>query len=155
MSKKTKASVKDGRLTVFASDARTPSVNAWGLDQVSSGAFEVAPAENEGSALVFKPGGKKAAETVAVYNTAKQAGEALETVFAALNSRGKSNVFASGLKGILKVAGIIVAIILVFSLLSWFFGAPATVPVGAPQSSGELPVGEPFPVNDFVRETNQ
>lgn len=157
---KTKVSVKDGRLSVFASDARTPSVSAWGLDQISSGVFEIAAAENEGHALVFKPAGKKTAETVAVYNAPKQAQAALRAVFAALETRRKSG-FLSGIGGIVKVGAVlVVSIIVLMWLLSGMIGS-MVVPdvtddgqiVEVPDADSELPVGEPFPVEDFVRKT--
>ena len=160
MSKKTKASVKDGRLTVFAADARTLAVTAWGLDQVSSGAFELSPAENEGTALVFKPSGKKAAETVAVYNTSKQAEAALTAVYGALNNRHKqgSGFFGSTLKSILKITAIIVGVLLLLGFISTLFMPSDIDDPNYGETSlnvGELPVGEPFPVDDYVRQTAQ
>lgn len=161
MSKKTKASVKDGRLTVFAADARTLAVTGWGLDQVSSGAFELAPAENEGTSLVFKPSGKKTAETVAVYNTAKQAEAALNAVYTALNNRHKQGggFLGSTLKSILKITAIIIGVLLLLGFISSLF-FPSDMG-GDPNygetslSPGELPVGEPFPVDEYVRQTAQ
>ncbi len=166
--KKTKAGVKDGRLTIMTNDARHPGVVVMGLDQVQNGQFETAPGENGGTSLVFKPSGRKTADTIAVYNNGDHAAKALRNVYKALSgsSKGKSG-FWIGLLKILGIAALIIFIVLV--VLSSVLGlmtdatqsalstdelnALAGTAAPAQVAPVELPVGEAFPVSDYIKAT--
>lgn len=173
--KTTKAVVKDGRLTVMTNDARHPGVLSLALDQVQSGQFETASAENGGTALLFKSSGKKTGETLAVYDSANKAVAAMGAVYKALSGARKGGGGFWG--GVLKTLVITVAILLVLAVLisavlSWALSDAVEQAAGADTlpavteetaSAGPsgnmaepapvLPVGEAFPALDYIQAT--
>lgn len=168
--KKTIAGVKDGHLAIMTKDARHPGVISLSLDQVKGGQFETAPADNGGSVLVFKPSGRKTADTIAVYDSADKAAKALQNVYKALSGAGKSgkgNFFLSVLKVVgVTVLVIVVIVILISTLFGIFFGdaakdqvataemlAPAETSGAVTTTQQQLPVGEAFPAIQYIEAT--
>ena len=150
----TKAQVKDGRLAIFAQDAIHPAATTLPLEQAQSGAFEIV-SEGALAKLSFRPAGRKTADVLATYNSTAKAERALKQVYAALG--GGSSRFGKILKILGWIAGGIVALFILLLILS--NGAQqSTAPDGnaAPVSADQpLPVGVPFPVDDFVAQTQE
>lgn len=152
--KKTRVSIKNRRLTIFAEDALHPGVTTLPLDHALSGNFELAAQEGGLHALTFKPSGKKTADVVAQYADPGKAGKALETVFAKLN-KGQNE--GGPFWRIVKIILIIVIAVVVMQWLLTAYGflllSNENKAAQGGDSSAKLPLGEPIPVEDYIRQT--
>lgn len=154
---KTKAHVKDGRLVILAQDALEPGMTSMALDQAQSGGFEITDAGNGVCKLSFRPAGRKTGDLLASYASRARAERALRNIFVALGGG------SSRLGKIAKIIGIVLLVLIALFVLLLILvpdaetpsvgEAPVSATTTVPAPDEPLPVGEPFPVDDFVRQT--
>ncbi len=164
--KKTTAQVKDDRLNIMASNARTASVVSLEMDKVREGGFIINETKDGGSALEFKPAGRKTGDVLAVYNQSSDAAKALEVIFKAIGNGKK------GTKNIIVVILYLIKILFLTFLVLFVLGVILFYALGnavkdvvqdnvnvstvvVDESTVEnidepLPLGEPFPVDRYV-----
>ncbi len=159
---KTTAQIKDERLTIMAPNARTASVMSLELSKVQEGEFTLNETKDGGTALEFKPAGRKTSDVIAVYNKSSDASKALKAVFEAIGGSKKRNVIGFMLY-ILKILALTIFVIIIIATLL-FFALGQTVKDVATEGAmvsgnntqdiidtAPLPVGEPFLVDEYVK----
>lgn len=161
---KTTAYIRDNRLTIMTPNARTASVMSIEMSKVSDGGFELVEQKDGGIALEFKPAGRKTGDIIAVYNQSKEANKALEAVFKTLSggaSPNKKKTVIGFILYILKIIGLTFLALVILGIIIFLLTGNNTNKALVEQmdaieqtatvaGKNELPLGEAFPVDQYV-----